>query len=314
MDSAAIASPGREFPWPTPPGAAQAPRWTGLRFQVGDSVTAVLSFVVQKSGWSDELTEFHEAESDADHPMDVASRERAISVLERRIHSPSSVILEVGCSSGYFLRDARKAFPNALLIGAEYVRGPLDKLASEKLGVPLLQFDLTACPLPNACVDAVVALNVLEHIPDDAAAIREIHRILKPGGVAVIELPAGRHLYDVYDKMLMHCRRYSLREAADAFRRAGFRVEDPSHLGFLIYPAFAIVKRRNKRYLGASEEEQRAIVAKNIGQTKTSIPMRVIMSLESAAGRFFSYPVGIRCVFTAIKPLDERGRSQTGRA
>jgi SAM-dependent methyltransferase len=290
------------FPWPRPPGVSDMPQWTGHGFQMGRTVSGVLPFIGKESGWSDELTEFHEVESDSGrHPIDVASRKRAIDVLRRRLPSASATILEIGCSSGYFLRDVREAFPEAFAIGADYVRGPLDRLAQSMPDLPLLQFDLNACPLPDRCIDAVVALNVLEHIPDDAAAIRQIHRILKPGGIAVIEVPAGPRLFDVYDKMLMHYRRYTRRQAIDSFRAAGFRVEDPSHLGFFLYPAFAIVKLRNRRYLREPEEKQRAIVAKTIRQTKRSAVMRVVMDLEALAARYVRYPVGIRCVLTAIK-------------
>ena len=49
---------------------------------------------------------------------------------------------------------------------------------------------------------------MLEHVEDDQAAIRQVYRILQPGGVAVIEVPAGPDLYDIYDRQLMHHRRY----------------------------------------------------------------------------------------------------------
>ena len=90
-------------------------------------------------------------------------------------------------------------------------------------------------------------------------------------------------------------------EVARACGASGFRIEDPSHIGFLVYPAFAIVKRRNQRHLRESEERQRAIVSNNIRQTNGSVLMRALMDLETLAGRFLRYPVGIRCVFTAIK-------------
>ena len=288
------------FPWPTPDGASLAPRWTGQGFHVGGSPEPILSFLVEQSGWTDELSAMHEAEAGADHPMDIASRNRAIGELQHHL-GQAPTILEVGCSSGWLLRDARRAMPNALVIGADYVRGPLVKLAAALPDLPLMQFDLTRCPLPDACVDGVVALNVLEHIEDDHAAVREICRILKPGGVAVIELPAGPHLFDVHDRVLMHHRRYRLADAVSLFERAGFRVKRQSHLGFFLYPAFAFIKRKNQRHLSKTDDEQRAIVAESIRTTRSSPAMRMLLRVEELVGRHAPYPFGVRCVFTAVK-------------
>lgn len=52
-----------------------------------------------------------------------------------------------------------------------------------------MQADLTCLPLPDSSVDVLVCLQVLEHIPDDAAAMREIGRVLSPGGLAIINVP-----------------------------------------------------------------------------------------------------------------------------
>lgn len=306
MSAVATSSPPTPdlFPWPTPPHADGAPEWTGSGFRVGAARVPMLSFVDTTSGWSDDLTELHEAEAGAGvHPMDVASRRRALRALERRLPAAGApVILEVGCSSGFLLNDLRAAFPRALVIGADYVRRPLERLAERTPGVPLLHFDLTVCPLPDASVDAVVALNVLEHIPDDGAAIRQIHRVLRPGGVAVIEVPAGPRLFDVYDKLLMHHRRYTLGALERAFRAAGFVVDEASHLGFFVYPAFVAVKLANKRHLRAPEEKQREVVSKSIRGTGASPAMRLAMGLEEAvAERGVRYPVGVRCVLTAVK-------------
>jgi SAM-dependent methyltransferase len=289
------------FPWPTPPGAGGSPRWTGAGFRVDEHDETVLSYLRERSGWSDDLTAMHEAEAGADHPIDVASRARTISELARNLRGGHRTIVEVGCSSGYMLKELRSAFPDALVIGADYVGAPLRHLAETQPDLPLLQIDLTRCPLPDASVDGLVALNVLEHIEDDVGAVRQIHRILKPGGVAYIELPAGPALFDVHDKVLMHHRRYTFRGAVGLFARAGFRVERPTHLGFLVWPAFVAVKLRNKRHLSASDDEQTAIVAASIRGTKASPAMRLAMGIETALARVTRFPVGIRVVLTAVK-------------
>jgi SAM-dependent methyltransferase len=270
---------------------------------VNDTERDVLSFVARtgESGWTDELTELHEAVGGAEHPIDAASRARALEQLSHFVTQDGAIVLEVGISSGWFLRDARRAFPRALVIGSDYVAAPLERLASEMPGVPLLQLDLTRCPLHDACVDAVVALNVLEHIADDGAAVREIHRILKPGGAAVIELPAGPSLFDVHDKVLMHHRRYTLAQAVGLFERSGFRVRNASHLGFFVYPAFAAAKLRGKRHLTFSDAEQREVVARSIRRTRVSRALKLAVSVEQVLGRIVDYPIGVRCVFTAVK-------------
>lgn len=49
--------------------------------------------------------------------------------------------------------------------------------------------DVTDPPMEGESFDLVLCIHVLEHVPDDRAAIREIHRVLKPGGVAVLQVP-----------------------------------------------------------------------------------------------------------------------------
>jgi SAM-dependent methyltransferase len=289
------------FPWPALPGSAAAPVWTGRGFRVGGATVPVLCYRVAASGWTDELTTFHEENAGSDHFIDRASRAHALAQVKRHARGPRPVILEVGCSSGFFLEELRRELPHAFVIGSDYVRGPLETLAERLPDVPLLQFDVTRCPLPDACVDVVVLLNVLEHIEDDEAAVRELQRILRPGGAAVIEVPAGPHLYDVYDKVLMHYRRYRLAGLRRLLEGAGFRMAHASSLGTLLYPGFWYVKRKNKRYLAEPEEVQRAVVARAIRTTGRNRLMESVMWAEGLLRRTVPLPVGIRCLGTGVK-------------
>ncbi|HUS07037.1 MAG TPA: methyltransferase domain-containing protein [Bryobacteraceae bacterium] len=289
--------------FPAPPGFAETPVWNGHHFQLGGKTFSVLAYETGTSNWSDELTQLHEDLSGEHHYIDVASREHTIGTLQRHLRVPSPVIMDIGCSSGFMLRDLRKRMPGAQLVGADYVARPLEKLSLALPDVPFLQFNLVTCPLPGNSADAVILLNVLEHIEDDFTAMQQTFRILKPGGIAVIELPAGPHLYDVYDKQLMHFRRYRMRGLLSSLRGTGFDILEKSHLGFFLYPAFAAVKLRNRRYLSDSEQRRREIVAADIQRSKSSPLLGAVMRLEGRLRRYVLYPFGIRCLVTCRKPL-----------
>ena len=261
----------------------------------------VLKYDVGDSGWTDELTELHEAEAGSDHYIDLASRQHALRCVRNWVPS-GGVIMDIGCSSGHMLHLLRKELPDAQLVGADYVSGPLEKLNRQLPSVPLMQFDLTACPLEDGFADAVIALNVLEHIPDDGKAIRQMFRILKPRGKAIIEVPAGPGLYDIYDRRLLHHRRYRMSDLTSQFEQSGFRILEKSHLGVFLYPAFWLVKKWNRRYLSASPEEQRRRVVASIRSAQGSPLLRAVMAWEAILRTRLYFPFGIRCLLVAERP------------
>jgi SAM-dependent methyltransferase len=279
---------------PVTPGGP-VPRWTGHGFADGDRLVPVLEYGRNLDGWTDDLTDLHERTAGDTHPIDRASRHDALAQLRSRLQTPSPVVLEVGCSSGYLMRELVEALPGATIIGADVVSAPLQRLSRDLPGIPLLRFDLQTCPLPTASVDAVVMLNVFEHIADDGAAARQVHRILKPGGVAVIEVPAGPHLFDDYDRALKHFRRYRMRDLVAMLQQAGFRVVRQSHLGFLIYPPFAWSKRRNRRQIRA-DAALHEHVSDQVSRTGSSRVMDLMLRIEGALGQLVRYPTGIRCL------------------
>jgi SAM-dependent methyltransferase len=115
-------------------------------------------------------------------------------------------------------------------LGDRYVTTDL-----EPAGVDLT-LDITALDLPDASFDAVVCVHVLEHVPDDAAAMRELHRVLRPGGWGVVQVPILRDVTDedpaVTDPaerlrrfgQADHVRTYG-RDFADRLQAAGFDVD-----------------------------------------------------------------------------------------
>ncbi len=75
----------------------------------------------------------------------------------------------------------------------------------------------------DAGFDVVLSCDVLEHVKDDELALREMCRVLRPDGYAIITVPAHQWLWSGHDEVLHHLRRYSRRQLAAKLRRAGLR-------------------------------------------------------------------------------------------
>jgi glycosyltransferase involved in cell wall biosynthesis len=73
--------------------------------------------------------------------------------------------------------------------------------------------------------DTVVCLNVIEHVPDDVGALRNVREALVDGGTAIVLVPYGPELYGSLDEVLGHCRRYTEEQVAEVAQQAGFHLE-----------------------------------------------------------------------------------------
>ena len=120
-----------------------------------------------------------------------------------------SVVVDLGCSTGYLLEEVRAGYPGATLVGIDLVGAGLRKAHVNVPDARLVQAD--ALPLADSSVDAAVSANLLEHVPDDQRALAELCRVLRPGAPAVLVVPAGARVFDYYDRFLGHERRYARR-------------------------------------------------------------------------------------------------------
>ncbi len=273
------------------------PIWDGKNFRVGDARLPILEYSENLSGWSEDLTTLHEDASGKAHPIDIASRKMAVNSVKKYSSSCDQSILEIGCSSGYLLEDLKWEFKKSQIIGADVVRGPLLEIKKKIPDIPLFLFDLLKCPIPDNSIDVIIMLNVLEHVEDDKLAINKAFNMLKPNGIFIIEVPASPYLYDNYDKELMHFRRYSTSELKTKIKNSGFMINNITHLGFLIFPLFAIVKIYNRIFKSGKS----AVVKNNVKKTSNSFILRLIFYIENLL--FDSVKIcGIRLNLVARKP------------
>lgn len=98
-------------------------------------------------------------------------------------------------------------------------------------------------PLPDGSLDYVTALDVLEHTPDDAAVVRGFHRLLKPGGVALVTVPASMALWSDWDVVLHHYRRYSRPALEKLFPAAQWEIVYSNYTNVFAFPAVWLLRR-----------------------------------------------------------------------
>ncbi len=101
---------------------------------------------------------------------------------------------------------------------------------------------LEAAPLASGSCDAVLALDVLEHLDDDAAGLRETARLIKSNGLLLVTVPAFPSLWGGQDEVSHHRRRYTKRALLDAFTRAGLPRPRVTYFNTLMFPPVAAIR------------------------------------------------------------------------
>jgi len=147
-------------------------------------------------------------------------------------------VLDLGAGSGGFLAELRA-------LGAQVVYTDLDAgvlAACRERGFPNgVRARGEGLPFRDASFDLVCLFDVLEHIADDVHALREVRRVLRPGGHVCLHVPAHPFLFARNDEVAGHERRYTRRSLDRALQSAGFTARRNGHTNMLLFPLIAPV-------------------------------------------------------------------------
>lgn len=161
--------------------------------------------------------------------------------------SADASVLDAGCGTGGFLAKLRAAFPQAHLYGLEYADGAAARAAT-KAGAHVAAGTINALPFPDASFDAVVSLDVLCHRGvEQQAALAEFRRVLRPGGLLVLNLPAHEWLRSAHDTRVHTARRYERGATARLLASCGFADAAPRHWNSLLLPLMVLQRKVLKR-------------------------------------------------------------------
>lgn len=161
-----------------------------------------------------------------------------------------------------------------------------------------------ALPYADSSFDLVCMFDAIEHIEDDARVMREVARILVPGGLALATVPAYQFLYANNDRVAQHYRRYDRRRLRAVFEQAGLAIERNTHTNVFLFPLIL------PAVLGIKAVEALFPPRVESDHTNLSLPLpafvhdllHAVFAAELPLSRRFDWPAGHSLLAIGRKP------------
>ncbi len=205
------------------------------------------------------------------------------------LESNRSRILDIGCGTGANL-EMLSRFGEA-----EGVDVSTEALAfcRERGLQNVRQGEAEHLPYEDGSFDLVTALDVVEHLDDDVAGLREMRRVLRTGGRAVLFVPAFKFLWGVQDDVSHHRRRYTLEGLKRAVCEAGFEIERATYANITFFAPILLGRlvMRATGFRPASEN--------NINVSALNKLLGYILGAESSILRHMNLPLGVSAICVA---------------
>jgi SAM-dependent methyltransferase len=198
-------------------------------------------------------------------------------------------ILDVGCGTGanlemlseFGVAEGVDVSPEALSFCQ--ARG-LEKV---KLGAA------EALPYDDSSFDLATGLDVVEHLDDDLAGLKEMRRVLRPDGRALLFVPAFMFLWGVQDDISNHRRRYTLKQLKDVVRKAGFEVERATYVNISFFTSI-FLGRLLMRATGLRPESENNITIGFLNGV-----LGKLLAAERGPLRYMNFPFGVSIICVA---------------
>jgi SAM-dependent methyltransferase len=147
-------------------------------------------------------------------------------------------ILDAGCGSGRFMVDLAK---RGEVTGVELSDTSVALARQRDIG-EVIAGSVLEMPFADASFDLAVSLDVIEHLEDDVAALRELRRVVAPGGALLVTVPAYQWLWSGHDEINHHHRRYTRRTLQSAAEQAGWKQARTTYFNSLLLPVAILLR------------------------------------------------------------------------
>lgn len=209
-------------------------------------------------------------------------------------------LLDIGCGTGKMLRLLKRvAEPTGIDNAPQAIAYSRRKKAGK-----VIMADALKLPFPKEYFEIVSAQEVLEHINDDNAAMREWKRVLRKDGVLFLTCPAYMWMWGPADKFAHHYRRYTRPQLVTLLQRNGFKIIRSSYFNTLLFSGVALIRLARKPFINP-EKMTADDLARSfdfyIGPSFLNGILRWIFALERHLLRWFDLPFGVSIIILAQK-------------
>jgi SAM-dependent methyltransferase len=198
-------------------------------------------------------------------------------------------IVDVGCGTGAILKQLGNPEKN---VGIDLAPEAISFCRQRGLD-NVRQGDIHALPFADASFDAVICSSVLYHewVSNVGGAIREMHRILRPGGVLLINVPAFSFLHSAREEAVMTARRFRKREIRQLLQRQDFQIRRLTYWTTFLFPLAIAARTLGGSKMGRDFETE--------GASFRQRALTRIMALELRLLRKISLPFGVALLAVA---------------
>ena len=210
-------------------------------------------------------------------------------------------LLDAGCGTGANLAHVRSASPDpGVACGVDLSPDAL-RLSRRRGLRPLARGSVTDLPFADGAFDLVTCHDVLYTVPDDGRAIRELARVLSPGGLLYVTVAAFESLRGEHDRAVHGLRRYRRRDLAAKLEEAGLAVERATYANACLAPAIWLHRRLRSSLVARAGAEAGAVSDFHLLPRSFDTLLYALLRAEAAVAARVSLPFGVTLAVRARK-------------